>query len=99
MHDKLCNDICEENPNMMIPWYLMASYAYYWLDDPILSDACFDQMCKEIDMFWDIIEHYNKDIVDYLDIAGPGTCSIPEEGFPERTKSATLRLLANMDCS
>ncbi len=35
-----------ENLNMMVPYYLMAAYAYYKEDDPIFSDAFFDNMGK-----------------------------------------------------
>ena len=33
-----------ENLNMMVPYYLMASYAYYKQDDPIFTDMFFDNM-------------------------------------------------------
>ena len=30
--------IYDENPNMLIPYYLMHSYLYYVEDNPIVSD-------------------------------------------------------------
>ena len=48
MHfDQQCMDAIE-NPNMMVPWYLMASYAYYEQDQPILSDGLFDGLAKRM---------------------------------------------------
>lgn len=59
--DKAYTDVCDDNPNMLVPWYLMAAYAYYVEDDPILSDSRFDQMAKRILEHWDEIDHLHKD--------------------------------------
>lgn len=59
--DKAYTDVCDDNPNMLVPWYLMAAYAYYVEDDPILSDNRFDQMAKRILEHWDEIDHWHKD--------------------------------------
>ena len=55
-----CDNI-ESNINLTIPWYLMASYAYYVEDNPILSDSMFDKLAKKILKEWDKIEHYHKE--------------------------------------
>jgi len=54
---------------MVVPWYLMASYAYYVQDDPIISDRLFDLMCKRMLENWDKIEHFHKSYIkkDYLE--------------------------------
>jgi hypothetical protein len=57
------------NPNMLVPWYLMAAYAYYVLDAPILTDALFDDICVRLDSEWDEIEHRDKGWVDRDDLA------------------------------
>ena len=49
--------------NMLIPWYLMCSYAYYELDAPLVSDAMYDQMGKELLHNWSEIEHYHKHLI------------------------------------
>ena len=51
--DTKADRIIEHNPNMMIPWYLMAAYAYYVEDDPILSDSYFDNLAKRMLEVWD----------------------------------------------
>jgi hypothetical protein len=48
---------------MLVPWYLMASYAYYVLDDPILSDAMYDGMSKQLLAQFDNISHYHKHLL------------------------------------
>ena len=57
-----------ENLNMMVPYYLMASYAYYKQDDPIFSDAFFDNMGKTMLECWDDIEHWHKKYITKHDL-------------------------------
>lgn len=59
-------------PALGVAWYLMASYAYYELDSPFLSDAAFDELAKFLYERWDSIEHHHKDTLD-LDILSAGT--------------------------
>lgn len=59
--EKALSDICDNNQNMLVPWYLMAAYAYYVEDDPIVGDSVFDLMAKRILDQWDQIEHRHKD--------------------------------------
>ena len=42
----------EQGPKMLVPWYLMASYAYEVMSQPILTDGCFDWLCRELDRNW-----------------------------------------------
>ena len=53
----------KENKNMMVPFYLMASFAYYEKDDPIFSDGFYDKLAKDILNEWDAITHYHKYIL------------------------------------
>ena len=64
MLDQYAIELFDKNPNMLVPWYLMASYAYYRDDDPILSDGVYDQMSKDLISQWDSIEHYHKHLLD-----------------------------------
>jgi hypothetical protein len=57
-------EIFAKNINMMVPYYLMASYAYYVEDDPIFSDAFYDNLAKTILAVWDSIEHQHKHILN-----------------------------------
>lgn len=47
--------------NMSVPWYLMACYAYYEMDEPMLTDQAFDHLAKEMVTRWESIEHRHKD--------------------------------------
>lgn len=63
MFDKDCVDHADTNINMCVPWYIMASYAYYVLDDPILTDSTFDRLCRKLLENWDSIEHIHKHLL------------------------------------
>lgn len=58
--EKACLQVCTANINMTVPWYLMAAYAYYVDDNPILEDNTFDKLAKRIAAQWDTIEHRHK---------------------------------------
>ena len=66
--DNAAAKIFEENINMMVPWYLMAAYAYYKQDDPIFSDSFFDSMGKTMLECWDDIEHRHKELINEDDL-------------------------------
>ena len=68
MLDDYAAEIFADNINMMVPWYLMASYAYYKKDEPILSDAFFDAMGKTMLERWDDITHYHKHLITVDDL-------------------------------
>jgi hypothetical protein len=69
MLDSHAQEIFDDNINMMVPWYLMASFAYYKQDDSIFSDAFFDNMSKVMLERWDEIEHFHKDHINKDDLA------------------------------
>lgn len=48
---------------MSVPYYLMASYAYYVEDDPIFSDGFYDTLAKTILDNWDTITHRHRDVL------------------------------------
>lgn len=82
MMDNQASKIFAENINMMVPWYLMASYAYYEESDPIFSDSFFDDMGKTMLAVWDDIEHFHKHLITEDDLRA-GTY-LGE--YPERVK-------------
>lgn len=68
LHDKDCIDAIETNINMTVPWYLMAAYAYYVEDEPIISDSRFDRLAKIMLQNWDKIEHMHKECITVKDL-------------------------------
>jgi hypothetical protein len=64
MFDAHADEIIENNINMAVPYYLMASYAYYVQDDPIFSDGFYDALAKQILDNWDNITHRHRDVLN-----------------------------------
>ena len=83
-------DAVRGNLNLTVPWYLMASHAYYDLDRPFLSDAAFDGLAKLMLAAWDHIEHRHKDMITREDLEA-GT--LLRRDFPGVVKGGTQVLL------
>jgi hypothetical protein len=66
--DQECLDTIDANLQMMVPWYLMAAYAYYEEDNPILSDSMFDKLAKKMLEHWDEITHQHKGCITKEDL-------------------------------
>ena len=81
------------NKNMTVPWYLMASYLYYHLDESLITDGDYDALAKLLLENYDVIEHRHKYLISKEDLRA-GSCFIREDEFPEITKSTALHLLA-----
>lgn len=58
------NGNMRRNINMSVPYYIMAAYAYYKEDDPIISDTTFDKMAQFILENYDAITHPHKIYLD-----------------------------------
>jgi NAD-dependent DNA ligase len=84
----MCFDTIETNINMTVPWFLMAAYAYYIEDDPILSDAQFDRLVKRMIEHWDKIEHRHKELIT-LENLEAGTFL---GAYPEMVKGAVKQI-------
>lgn len=63
IYETEASKVIADNPNMMIPFYLMASYAYYKADDPIFSDSFYDELAKTMLDIWDALEHRHKSLI------------------------------------
>jgi hypothetical protein len=72
MFDERAAEIFAGNINMMVPWYLMAAYAYYVEDNPLFTDSFFDDMAKTMLAIWDSIEHRHKNYIT-VDMLAAGT--------------------------
>lgn len=86
--DKCCFDIVDDNPNMMVPWYIMAAYAYYVEDDPIISDQLFDKLAYKLLKNWESIKHYHKEYLNE-DMLRSGTYL---GNYPTRVSGAVKQL-------
>lgn len=85
IYDSQCKHIINTNVSMTVPWYLMAAYAYYEDDRPILSDAMFDYMAAVLLENWDSIIHMHKHLIDRGNLKA-GTLLLAEEKYPSMVK-------------
>lgn len=89
MLDDMCKNIVGKNLNMAVPWFLMTSFLYYRLDAPVVTDECFDSLCKILNNNWDQITHFHKHLITRGDLeAGTGFAI----EYPLRVENAALRL-------
>jgi hypothetical protein len=90
--DKYCCSLLLSNKSMAIPWFIMASWAYYVEDDPIVTDACYDFVFKFMLTYWKDITHIHKDIVFAALGAGCTTGSGYAIKYPNKIRYAVSSL-------
>lgn len=93
-YDGIARRLAAQNTNMLVPWWLMASHAYYDLDDPFLTDGCYDWLCTELDAKWDQVEHDHKRLID-RDALKAGTGYTLAGKMPTRIVHATRHLMSD----
>jgi NAD-dependent DNA ligase len=54
----------EDDCDLLVPWFLMACFAYYELGRPIMSDAEFDHLVGLLAEHWEVIDHPHKKLID-----------------------------------
>ncbi len=52
----------------MIGQYLIHCYLYYILDQPVISDAEFGQLCKDLQARYDKIDHPHNHLISKADL-------------------------------
>ena len=80
----------QNNPNMLVPYYLMYSYAYYKENESLIPDTEYDDICKQIIEKWHSITHWHKSLLT-LDALKAGTGYDIE--YPNRVISAAKSLI------
>lgn len=89
--DRYVTGLVLGNRNLLVPHFLMASYAYYVEDDPYISDGTFDLLVRLLGDDWEDTEHYHKHLIDR---------TLLKSGFylkyPERVVHATAALRASL---
>jgi len=78
------------NKNMLVPYYLMFSYAYYKENESLIEDAEYDQICQDLITNWNDITHWHKSLLN-LDSLKAGTGY--DIKYPERVVNAALTLI------
>ena len=66
--ERILTNRITDNSNMLVPYYLMLSYAYYVQDDPIVSDGFYDKLARKLLKEYDTIEHRHKHVISKGDL-------------------------------
>lgn len=74
-------ELTKTNKHMLVPWYLITSYAYYILDESLVSDGQYDAMARRLLREYDSIEHYHKHLIS-KDNLEAGTMLLAKEDYP-----------------
>ena len=78
------------NKNMLVPYYLMFSYAYYKENESLITDSEYDQICQDLITNWNDITHWHKPLLDLESLkAGTGY----DIKYPPRVVGAAIALI------
>ena len=83
--------IYHKNPNMLVPYYLMYSYAYYKENESLITDSEYDQICRDLITNWDNITHWHKPLLNLESLKAGTGYDIAK--YPNRVVSAALSLI------
>ena len=86
------SDVWRVNPNMLVPYYLMHSFIYYEINDSIITDYEYDEICRELKDKWDDVTHYHKHLID-VNALGAGTGY--QVKYNKRIENASVLLYNN----
>ena len=87
---KPISDVREMSPNQLVSWFMIASYAYYVLGEPLMSDAAFDLLVMRLKENWDTADHYHKALIKPGNLeAGSGF----DLHYPTIVKDVTWKVL------
>lgn len=89
--DDYCFYIINKDINMIVPWWLMASYYYYLRDKIIISDQCYDKLGILLNKNRNNISHQHMKIIEHIDDFKTGY-DLKESDYPSITKSAAESL-------
>jgi hypothetical protein len=82
--------LIEFNPNLIFPWFLMASYLYYHKNLSLFSDEYYDELSKELLSSWDQVEHRHKHLILKGHLIAGSLYTLKEEDYPEMCKAGAL---------
>lgn len=91
--DGMCLAAIGSAPNSIVPWWLMASYAYYVHDLSILTDETYDQLAKDMLARWGEIKHPHKKLITPDDLKAGTLYDKGEHDYPLMTRNACKHLI------
>lgn len=87
---KTTEEIKNMHPDALVSWFMIGSYAYYELDENVMSDYDFDFLVKRLKEEWDNINHPHKELIALTNLDSGSGYDI---NFPSMVKGATVSYL------
>ena len=91
--DTACQALLDKDFSLSVPWFLMAGYLYQYCDDSLLSDTFWNGMCRDMDTFWDAIEHHHKHLIFRDGLCTSSAMDYDEDHLPSRVVYAARHAL------
>lgn len=92
--DTYVSGLLQRSKNLAVSWWLMGSYAYYYLDETIISDEFFDYLTLFLSENLDQIVHVNKDLITEERLACGSAFDL--RIYPIRVMSCTQQLISQL---
>jgi hypothetical protein len=96
LHDARCKEVVARKPSGAIAWFIMASYTYYILDRPIISDGLYDYLAQYIKSNWDQLEHMHKYMIDLNSLESGSLHQYTEDEYPRMARGGAHALLRDL---
>lgn len=91
MLDEQCRAAIKEHPDAAVSWFLCTSWLYYREDVSVISDALFDQLCKDLLARWAEVQHPHKRFISEDDLRAGSGFALPWHQLPSMVRwSANL---------
>jgi hypothetical protein len=95
-YNEECAAAIERSINMTVPWFLITCYAYYHLNESLLTDEYFDSMCATMIKRWKQIQHPHKSLVDLNQLAAGSGFTLQRKQYPGMARGAAELLIREM---
>ena len=87
---KTTEEIRSMQPDSLVSWFMIGSYAYYELNKNVMSDYDFDYLVQRLKDEWDNIDHPHKELITTTNLESGSGYDIE---FPSIVKGATISYL------
>ena len=81
----------KHNKNSVVSYILGASYAYYTFNESVLSDECFDGMCRWLHDNWDSVEHQHKHLFTKEDMKNGSLFMLKPKDYPSIVQNSVAQ--------
>lgn len=84
IHDYKVENLLNQGPNMLVPWYLILSYSYYFLNISLVSDGFYDRICKDLMAALDAfnVDHRHIGLCDMEALAAGTAFHLKKKDYP-----------------